>query len=196
MATVMRRRQRSFNVAARVSAYLAVVTMAVWLLGAVFYVGASYQMDRMHHDGHGRSHYDLEVYGGGVEVKSDSWRPLPEGSVWASAEWVRGTIHPSKFEWVFSPSYPEEGDPFHRPILGFVVWSVHARTRNEDTSERGFVVPCWSMVILFGIVPTIWLIKRRKRGGANGIGCHACGYNLTGNASGTCPECGVEIVKA
>jgi hypothetical protein len=24
------------------------------------------------------------------------------------------------------------------------------------------------------------------------VHCHACGYNLTGNTSGTCPECGSE----
>jgi hypothetical protein len=31
---------------------------------------------------------------------------------------------------------------------------------------------------------------RRRRGS-----CVACGYNLTGNVSGVCPECGAEIER-
>lgn len=43
------------------------------------------------------------------------------------------------------------------------------------------------------ILPTIWLVRRtlrrayRKRRGL----CLTCGYDLTGNVSGVCPECGV-----
>ena len=32
------------------------------------------------------------------------------------------------------------------------------------------------------------MIKRRRP-----MHCSTCGYNLTGNASGTCPECGTTI---
>ncbi len=56
-------------------------------------------------------------------------------------------------------------------------------------------IPPWSFLFLFGVYPTIALIhpplrryRRRKRGL-----CVRCGYNLTGNESGVCPECGAEV---
>ena len=34
---------------------------------------------------------------------------------------------------------------------------------------------------------------RRERRGSLGV-CHHCGYNLTGNTSGVCPECGTPTI--
>jgi hypothetical protein len=49
-------------------------------------------------------------------------------------------------------------------------------------------------------LPSIWLVHRlwqlpkRLRGRLAKVGfCRACGYDLTGNTSGTCPECGTAI---
>jgi hypothetical protein len=50
--------------------------------------------------------------------------------------------------------------------------------------------PFWLPVSVVGVA-TIWLY-RRTRGYPEGQ-CHACGYNLTGNTSGVCPECGVAM---
>ena len=50
----------------------------------------------------------------------------------------------------------------------------------------------WYPIILFSIYPTIAFIRgplrrhRRRRKGE----CIGCGYDLTGNESGVCPECG------
>ena len=41
---------------------------------------------------------------------------------------------------------------------------------------------------VLAIPATILAQRRRKRGQ-----CLSCGYNLTGNASGVCPECGRAI---
>jgi hypothetical protein len=52
-------------------------------------------------------------------------------------------------------------------------------------------VPLWLVFFVFGAYPALVLTKgivrrrRRKRGQ-----CPKCGYNLTGNTSGVCPECG------
>jgi tRNA(Ile2) C34 agmatinyltransferase TiaS len=43
------------------------------------------------------------------------------------------------------------------------------------------------VIVLLAIV--IWQDKRRPPKGA----CQKCGYDLTGNASGRCPECGTTI---
>jgi rubrerythrin len=39
------------------------------------------------------------------------------------------------------------------------------------------------------VLPLIWIIRRLRQRPKVGC-CTACGYNLTGNTSGVCPECG------
>ncbi len=55
------------------------------------------------------------------------------------------------------------------------------------TYWRGFFTP-----ILYPLIPsmgiTIWLFIRSRRPRAGH--CMSCGYDLTGNTSGQCPECG------
>ena len=61
--------------------------------------------------------------------------------------------------------------------------------------RRGLWCPGWFITVLLATYPTIAFIrqlhrhrrrKRRKRGE-----CVECGYNLTGNVTGVCSECGV-----
>lgn len=53
----------------------------------------------------------------------------------------------------------------------------------------------WPLAVAFAAYPTIAFIRgpvrrwRRQRKGQ----CVKCGYNLTGNVSGVCPECGEQI---
>ncbi len=56
----------------------------------------------------------------------------------------------------------------------------------------------WAPFILFAAYPTIAFIRgplrrRRKRRRRKRGECVACGYNLTGNVSGVCPECGADL---
>lgn len=51
--------------------------------------------------------------------------------------------------------------------------------------------PLWIPLLAF-LLPTIWL-WRRGRLGDHSRRCHQCGYDLTGNTSGRCPECGQVI---
>jgi hypothetical protein len=55
-------------------------------------------------------------------------------------------------------------------------------------------------LILFAILPALWLISRyreyrRLKSYESHDHCLACGYNLTGNVSGVCPECGTKIAR-
>jgi len=59
---------------------------------------------------------------------------------------------------------------------------------DEDLGVMEVTVPLWIPLALVG-VPTIWLGRRERRLARVGC-CAACGYNLTGNTSGRCPECG------
>jgi hypothetical protein len=67
----------------------------------------------------------------------------------------------------------------------------------QQTGYRRFEVmlSCRKLAIVFAIYPTIIVsIHALRRWHRNRRGlCLKCGYSLTGNVSGTCPECGTEI---
>ena len=52
-------------------------------------------------------------------------------------------------------------------------------------------VPHWFLTLIFALLPALWLFKWNKRRKLGLNACHSCGYDLTGNESGVCPECGV-----
>lgn len=55
-------------------------------------------------------------------------------------------------------------------------------------------VPLWTPTVLFGA--SFWYVfipyRRHMRRVRLGL-CLSCGYDLTGNESGVCPECGTEV---
>ena len=55
-------------------------------------------------------------------------------------------------------------------------------------------IPLWIPLGLFG-APTayLWFLDRRRPDKSK---CTNCGYNLTGNISGVCPECGAAVERA
>ena len=59
-------------------------------------------------------------------------------------------------------------------------------------------IPCWLAVVIFALLPT-FLVCRSAIGRLRGrlrtsLGrCYKCGYDLAGNTSGLCPECGSTI---
>jgi hypothetical protein len=61
--------------------------------------------------------------------------------------------------------------------------------------RHGITLPFWALFLLpISLVGlSLWRelgrLLRERRGG-----CRACGYDLTGNRSGVCPECGTRIV--
>lgn len=66
-------------------------------------------------------------------------------------------------------------------------WPV-LRWTNPPSGKRGrLVIPCWLMLLLTAFPTAIlWYRDRRPPKGH----CQCCGYNLKGNVSGQCPECG------
>lgn len=61
-------------------------------------------------------------------------------------------------------------------------------------ARRVIVMPLW-MCLVLPVVPTAVLFWRDRRRIPPGH-CRACGYNLTGDVSGVCPECGGRITDA
>jgi hypothetical protein len=61
------------------------------------------------------------------------------------------------------------------------------------THKNSIIVPLWIPLVVFGVYPTIAFIRgpvRRWRRRRKGL-CLKCAYNLTGNVTGVCPECGM-----
>ncbi len=58
-----------------------------------------------------------------------------------------------------------------------------------------FQAPLWALITVAAVYPTVAFIRgpvrrwRRRKKGA----CLKCGYDLTGNVTGVCPECGTAI---
>ena len=91
----------------------------------------------------------------------------------------------------YFPSYPilSGGGPFGNVYVGYGV-----RIGNTPLFKTlKLVFPLWIPLLLFATYPTLAFIRgpvrrwRRQRKGW----CPACGYDLQGNVSGVCPECGV-----
>jgi hypothetical protein len=88
-------------------------------------------------------------------------------------------------------------------------WGVHGNmtcsysaTDTEEDRKRAFMpsrfvrfhAPAWLPPLVFGAYPTwclIGAIRKRRRLGRNQ--CVYCRYDLTGNQSGACPECGKRV---
>jgi hypothetical protein len=54
---------------------------------------------------------------------------------------------------------------------------------------NGWHLPLPIACTLFAVVPLMWFTLRSRRFTGPGR-CPTCGYNVTGNTSGVCPECG------
>jgi hypothetical protein len=79
-----------------------------------------------------------------------------------------------------------------QPIIPHLLYYVHTPMDRPGTNYLGIAVPHWPFVALFGAASLYALAAhpfRRWRRRRRGL-CLRCGYNLTGNVSGRCPECG------
>ncbi len=64
------------------------------------------------------------------------------------------------------------------------------QVRSYASGKREIAVSLWTPLALsLGVVALTAVLARRRRLGC----CRKCGYNLTGNVSGVCPECGTRI---
>jgi len=61
--------------------------------------------------------------------------------------------------------------------------------------ENMRIVPFPATAAIFSIIPCVWIV-RRFRTQHDPIQCSVCSYDLTGNISGVCPECGTAINSA
>jgi hypothetical protein len=85
------------------------------------------------------------------------------------------------------PNLIEETLPSLRRTTG--CWAINGK---PHAVTRLLVLPLWILLALVaGPTLLFWRIDRRIAPGH----CECCGYNLTGNVSGICPECGTPVKR-
>jgi hypothetical protein len=83
----------------------------------------------------------------------------------------------------------------HGPWSWQVVWCLGIELSEESfpgpSTRRSVWLPYWLLTALMLILPAFQLRRRlREQRKVKQGRCSSCGYDLTGNRSGICPECG------
>jgi hypothetical protein len=90
----------------------------------------------------------------------------------------------------------EYGSSHHPPLVrhlaGFGYW--FQRSMDGTAIIQVIVIPYWFPVAALVALPLTWMFDHLRRRRASGTRhCCACFYDLTGNTSGVCPECGTLV---
>ena len=102
----------------------------------------------------------------------------------AEEYWHIGPFGCSKGLWLWPPWSKIQAYP----------WVKRAPTPFSRFAWR-ITFPLSALIVLFAAYPIVTFIRgpmRRWHRRREGL-CQTCGYNLTGNVSGVCPECGTRI---
>ncbi len=112
-----------------------------------------------------------------------------------SAKWSFSRLAEDAEQIVTSGDYNHTG-PFDpaEPGLYYIINEGSRWTLNLEEFPKMFIMrmPIWPLLVTCMLFPTISMLRaagRRLRRKPPGH-CRKCGYNLTGNVSGVCPECG------
>lgn len=80
--------------------------------------------------------------------------------------------------------------PSERRAFPGVRWVDYVVSGTAQVTSREFTVACWLPALTFAVLPTVWLVRHRRRARRLRAGlCSACGYDLRASPE-RCPECG------
>ena len=129
------------------------------------------------------------------------WADPPTAQV--VAEWERG----NGWYWTQSPQFdlyrvfpPQPGErTWQKDFAGCRFTRVIELNGNNSPSTLGVVVivPYAYVCAVLTVLPVVyaWRLQRYRMAVRKGL-CLVCRYDLTGNVSGVCPECGTAIPKS
>jgi hypothetical protein len=178
-------RRRLFAVASAISLLLFAVTVALWVR-SLFVQDQIFRVHRVYVD------YDTAITFQTTFVSANGSVGMTIGREYigvprrsADTEW------PEAVEWSYeSRSAFKYRTAYGTNALGFTVYNFGS----EAVYERMWFVPIAPISITLAVLPLCWNIRRRRNifRLANNL-CLTCGYSLTGNTSGVCPECGTPV---
>ena len=137
-------------------------------------------------------------------VDGARWAVTSPGSVIVGVELANWSGWPADgFGMRYERGTPQ---PWPNHVVRMLVLNVGPGDTSEQWTRAGFgwyrwrpasganlflrlVVPMWSLAAAFALLPAARLLGRLARRRRPGH-CPRCGYDLTGNVSGVCPECG------
>lgn len=114
----------------------------------------------------------------------------------ASAVWLRNLDAQSKVHWYIGPveGYPFSLDAFWEGVRRIGASSgSHVIVAHAVQHWRAVEFPLWPALLIVSIPSQMGitrLYRHRRRRPRKRDTCEKCGYSLTGNISGVCPECG------
>jgi hypothetical protein len=111
-----------------------------------------------------------------------------DGSV--AGRFAAAYLYQGRFFLLWASRRPSDGQ-----LIGFVIPSSTAGftlLKFPDQGGWGLILPLW-IVLLTVALPISFLFWRDRRRIPPHC-CQSCGYDLTGNTSGTCPECGGKAI--
>jgi hypothetical protein len=142
-----------------------------------------------------RTQWEVASAGGRVTFLYDRYR---EEKREPAPRWLRFlTGEPERLGWYWQTYRPEDGRVENRSELS---WKFATSRTNlgfarycYGTRRHCLDVSYWFLAIVVAVPLLRRLIPRR---GPPPGHCRTCGYDLTANASGRCPECGAEVPAA
>ena len=177
-------RRRLFAVASAISLLLCLAVVALWVRGY-------WSIDRTQWSTHdARAYLSVKNEFGSVRILGQ--KEIGKERFYGVSPGISFSTSPAEGEDDSTPGYANIWiDDF-----GLFVWTGSGATANNAPLDRSFlvIVPDW-LIILPGAVFLFvgWRIRRNRRCREKMTLCSRCSYNLTGNTSGTCPECGTPV---
>jgi hypothetical protein len=183
-------KRRLFNFAAAVSLLLAICTSALWMRSCAHcdVIGGSYSR-WPRHDECRAILFEMQGYSQTVSLAIDAEETGPAAFA-ARLDQVRyyGVNRPAGLRTYWLGDNDTRIMSF--PAPGFSAdSSVYMSAGYRDVSCNVAIRP-WLPLVLFLVLPALWLIRRRKASRAKRRGlCPVCGYDLRATPD-RCPECG------
>jgi hypothetical protein len=189
-----RMKRRLFSLASLLSLLLCVATVVLWVRS--YWTSYQFRFRSLSHTEKFQFRRGLVSQGRIVLIWTNT--DIREGHAMAFVSRARQEDPSFRLGWRFESG---ENVAYSRPkalIHLLWTWSWNSGTlptpRDDPDSLRIRVgntfFPIWPLTVIFAAGPLIKFVWNWRRHHGNAGHCHACGYNLTGNTSGVCPECG------
>ena len=182
-------RRRIFSLASLLSLLLCVGTAALWVRS--YWMGGTFEWEHLWK--HESIRKASAIWGRGAFTLCLAHYVGEEGMEHA----VTSDLRPDNSDFFFDQyeMSPESGEGLTGwGRAGFSSGFNSWHTADGVSYSAEVSLPFWLIGLFWLVLPTVWAIRyRRTRGRIERLACVTCGYSLTGNTSGTCPECGTPI---
>ena len=193
-----------FNGLTVLSLVLCLSTVGLWVRSYLVGDAVTWHRSRQDTEFFHQSNMGFTVARGGlrVELGASRW-PLPYLAEYKIVPTARGYGHRTLMPISYPNTPPRSSNTWERELAGFKVWlDVYRPVQGSpliyhyETSGACLILPLWAIALVFALLFAALGVRRYfQRAKREGV-CPSCSYDLTGNVSGVCPECGTIIKKA